>query len=378
VSAVPPGFRPKGAGTGTGAMPHADPRACVDAAVRACPDLPFWPTRPLAVPAEEMIRQWSLGLPGVAQVTATVAVGAAAVGPGSTAGAATGGTAGAATGGAVGTGTAGTGTAGAAGSRPVWVGRDRAPGSPGLPAEAVGTLEPFLAALRRRPGGWLKLQATGPITLALALDAGGREALSVPSARGPLAVGYAARVRSLVTRVRETLPGWNVVLVLDEPSLAHPLVAARPQPAIELWRALGSTGADVTGLHCCATPPWNLVLDLNPQLVSFDAIRDGDAATDDPAFRRLVEEGAAVAWGLVPANGPDGGADGQAGDPNVLAERLLDLVEWTAGDYLPEVLARSLVTPTCGLAALSEDEASRRLTLSAAVGSRAWSLADLP
>jgi hypothetical protein len=120
------------------------------------------------------------------------------------------------------------------------------------------------------------------------------------------------------------------------------------------------------------------VLDLDPQLVSFDAIRDGDAATDDPAFRRLVEDGAAVAWGLVPANGPAAEGDGQAGDPDALAERLLDLVEWTAGDYLPEVLARSLVTPTCGLAALSEDEASRRLTLSAAIGSRAWSLADLP
>jgi hypothetical protein len=166
-----------------------------------------------------------------------------------------------------------------------------------------------------------------------------------------------------------------VVLVLDEPSLGHPLVAAQPQLALELWRTLGSTGADVTGLHCCATPPWGLVLDLDPQLVSFDAIRDGDAAADDPAFRRLVEGGAAVAWGLLP-----GGADraGGAGDPDAIAERLLDLVEWTAGDYLPEVLARSLVTPTCGLAALSEAEAARRLSLAASVGSRAWSVAGLP
>jgi hypothetical protein len=336
VSAVPPGFRPKGAGTGIGGMPHADPLACVDAAVVACPELPFWPTRPLAVPAEEMIRQWSSGLPGVA------AGGAADPAD--------------------------------AGARPVWVGRDRAPGAPGLPAPAAGTLEPFVRALGARPGGWLKLQATGPVTLALALDAGGREALAVPSARGPLAVGYAARIRWLVTRVREALPAWSVLLVLDEPSLGHPLVAARPQLALELWRALGATGADVTGLHCCATPPWGLVLDLDPQLVSFDATRDGDAATDDPAFRRLVEGGAAVAWGLVPAAGA---LDGSC-RPHVLADRLLDLVEWTAGDYLPEVLARSLVTPTCGLASLGEPEAARRLTLAASVGSSAWSLADLP
>jgi len=326
-----------------GGMPHADPQGCVDAAVEACPELPFWPTRPLAVAAEEMIRQWSLGLPGVGERERMLAR-----------------------------------AGGGAGVRPVWVGRDRAPGRPGLPAQAVGTLEPFVRALRRRPGGWLKLQAAGPVTLALAMDSGGQEALTVPSARGPLTLGYAARVRSLVTRVREALPDWKVVLVLDEPSLGHPLVAARPQLALELWRTLGSTGADVTGLHCCATPPWSLVLDLDPQLVSFDAIRDGDAATDDPAFRRLVEGGTAVAWGLIPAAGTAGGAGDQGADPDAIAERLLDLVEWTAGDYLPEVLARSLVTPTCGLASLSEAEATRRLTLASSVGSRAWSLADLP
>jgi hypothetical protein len=328
VSAAPPGFRPKGAGTGVGGMPHADAAACVHAAVTACPELPFWPTRPLAVAAEEMIRQWSSGLPGV-------------------------------------------------GERLAWVGRDRASGRPGLSAEAVGTLEPLLAALRPRPAGWLKLQATGPVTLALALDAGGQQALTVPSARGPLAVGYAARIRWLVTRVREALPGWSVVLALDEPWLGHPQVAARPQLAVELWRTLGSTGADVTGLHCCATPPWGLVLDLDPQLVSFDAVRDGDAATDDPAFRHLVEGGAAVAWGLLPADGA-GDAAGAPCDPDAIAERLLDLVEWTAGDYLPEVLARSLVTPTCGLASLAEAEASRRLALAATAGRRAWSLAGLP
>ena len=104
-----------------------------------------------------------------------------------------------------------------------------------------------------------------------------------------------------------------------------------------------------------ATPPWSLLLDLAPQLVSFDAVRDGDAATDDPAFRRLVEAGAAVAWGLVPATGA---ADD---DQKALAGRLVDLVRWTAGDYLPEVLARSLVTPTCGLAGLLAGLGGRRV-----------------
>lgn len=332
MSTVPRSFRPRGAGTGVGSMPHAGAAEAVEAAVTTCPELPFWPTRPLAVPAEEMVRQWAAGLPGVGEIQADH-------GP----------------------------------SRPAWVGRDRAPGGPGLAAGAAGTLDPFIRALSGRPAGWLKLQATGPVSLALALEAGGRQAFARPEVRGPLALGYAARIRWLVTKVREALPSWKLLLVLDEPSLGDPMVTERPGLAVELWRALGATGAELTGLHCCAPPPWPLILDVDPQLVSFDAVSHGDAATDDPAFRRLVESGSAVAWGLVPATGPLHGAD-----PDDLADRLLDLVEWTAGDYLPEVLARSLITPTCGLASTEQGEAMRRLALAASVGSRAWELAELP
>jgi hypothetical protein len=339
VSGVPRSFRPRGAGTGVGSMPQPDAAEAVEAAVTGCPELPFWPTRPLAVPAEEMIRQWAAGLPGMGEAEAGREGAEAGDGP----------------------------------SHPAWVGRDRAPGGPGLANAAAGTLDPFLRALSGRPEGWLKLQATGPVTLALAVEAGDRRAFSRPDVRGPLALGYAARIRWLVTRVREALPGWKLLLVLDEPSLGDPMVAERPGIAVELWRALGATGAELTGLHCCAPPPWPLILDIDPQLVSFDAVSHGDDATDDPAFRRLVESGSAVAWGLVPATGPLEGAD-----PDDLADRLLDLVEWTAGDYLPEVLARSLVTPTCGLASTKPDEAVRRLSLAASVGSRAWEFAELP
>ncbi len=347
MSRVPRSFRPRGAGTGVGSMPQPHAAEAVEAAVTACPELPFWPTRPLAVPAEQMVLQWAAGLPGVGEVQA-------------------------------GQGEAEADKRGAeagrgASSRPAWVGRDRAPGGPGLAAAAAGTLDPFLRALSGRPEGWLKLQATGPVTLALAVEAGDHRAFARADVRGPLALGYAARIRWLVTRVREALPGWKLLLVLDEPSLGDPMVAERPRIAVELWRAVGATGAELTGLHCCAPPPWPLILDIDPQLVSFDAVSHGDHATDDPAFRRLVESGSAVAWGLVPATGPL-----ESADPDDLADRLLDLVEWTAGDYLPEVLARSLVTPTCGLASTEPHEAVRRLSLAASVGSRAWEFAELP
>jgi hypothetical protein len=325
MSAVPPSFRPRGAGTGLGPMPGGDAAEVVELAVTSAPELPFWPSRPAGVPAEAPGRQWAAGLPGVA------------IEDGS----------------------------------PVWAGRAKAPGQTAPPPEAVGTLDPFIAALAARQPGWCLLPAMGPVSLALATDAGGQSALTVPSARGPLGLGYAARLRSLVTRVREALPAWKLVLLLDEPGLGDERVAARPKLATELWAALGATGAEVTGIRLGHAPQstWPLVLDLDPKLVAFDAAAAGDDATDDPAFRRLVEGGTAVAWGLV---------DDKAASAEALAGRLVDLVTWTAGDYLPEVMARSLVTPTGGLDGLAPEEAGARLALAAAAGASARDLAGLP
>jgi hypothetical protein len=324
-------------------MPGADAAAAVALAVTGTPELPFWPSlteqpavgateqpavgateQPAAgAPAEAPDRLWAGGLPGVAVEA----------------------------------------------GRPVWVGRSKAPGRTSPPAEAVGTLEPFLKALAGLAPGWCLLPARGPVTLALAIDAGGQPAFTVPSARGPFGLGYAARLRSLVTRVREALPAWKLVLLLDEPGLGDERVAARPNLATGLWRDLGATGAEITGIGLGPVPPWPLVLDLDPKLVAFDAAEGGDQATDDPAFRRLVQGGTAVAWGLV---------DEDAGGPEALARRLVDLVTWTAGDYLPEVMARSLVTPTGGLEGLSPEQAAGRLALAAAAAAPARDLAGLP
>jgi hypothetical protein len=308
-------------------VPLADPAAAVAMAVDGTPELPFWPSPP--APGGAMIDQrLAAELPGVV-------VDLDGGGP------------------------------------PLWAGRAKAPGRTASPPAAVATLEPFLKALAGRPPGWCLLPVPGPVSLALAVDAGGQPALAVPAARGPLGLGWAARLRSLVTSVREALPAWKLVLLLDEPGLGHELVAARPRLATDAWRELGAghLGAEVTGLRAGADPPWPLILDLDPRLVAFDAAAAGDAATDDPAFRRLVEGGSAVAWGLV--------GDTATG-AEALAARLVDLVTWTAGDYLPEVMARSLVTPTAGLGGVDATEAAARLALAAAVAAPARDLAGLP
>src|SRR3954467_7172511 len=124
MSAVPPGFRPRGAGTGLGPMPAApgdDPAAVVAAVVESCPELPFWPARPRSGQAEGPLGRWATGLPGVEVRD----------------------------------------------SRAIWAGRSRAEGQTAPPADSLATLEPFHEHLAVRPPGGCLLPALGPVSLAL-------------------------------------------------------------------------------------------------------------------------------------------------------------------------------------------------------------------
>src|SRR4051794_20653258 len=127
--------------------------------------------------------------------------------------------------------------------------------------ERPAAWEAFLAALARRPPahGVVKLQVTGPVTLARALEPHDARAaaplareIAVWLAADPARPGAALRVR-----------GLRALLVIDEPALA-----ARPAPET-VWDPLRAV-APAWGLHLCCAVPWAVVERAEPDVLSFD------------------------------------------------------------------------------------------------------------
>jgi len=205
----------------------------------------------------------------------------------------------------------------------------------------------FLAELRVRPPAHrtVKLQVTGPVTLAIALE---REAgrLGVGSALLGLAreiAGWvAANAGGQIRVLRDA--GFTVLLTVDEPGLAY--AGLRPAHA-DVWDPLRATGAGAWGMHVCGAVPWPLVHAARPDVVSFDASRYGLDATGRATLTALVRGGVRVAWGVVDPTEP-GGAGPAAGRAAACIAAL------AGGDWSPEdVAARSLLTPGCGTGRLS-------------------------
>ncbi|WP_409238613.1 methionine synthase [Streptomyces sp. PA5.6] len=243
--------------------------------------------------------------------------------------------------------------------------------------------------------GPLKVQAVGPWTLAAALELrNGEAALSDPGACRDLAGSLAEGLRAHLADVRRRVPGAQVVLQLDEPSLIAVLRGQiktaseyRTHRAVDR-QVVESTLRDVLAVHgdgsadgegdgagrggatvvhsCAPDVPFALLRRAGADAISFDLALLTER--DDEAIGEAVEGGTRLFAGVVP------GVDGRLSDPagSVMGVRTL----WRRLGLNPGSLAESVVvTPSCGLAGASPAYARAALAHCARA---ARSLADNP
>ncbi|MFH0521332.1 methionine synthase [Streptomyces sp. M41] len=230
--------------------------------------------------------------------------------------------------------------------------------------------------------GQLKIQAVGPWTLAAALELkNGEVALSDPGACRDLTASLAEGLRQHLEEVRRRVPGAEIVLQLDEPSLIAVLRGQvrtasgyRTHRAVD--RQLVEAGLrDVVGVHgdgpvvvhsCAPDVPFALLRRAGAAAISFDFSLLTER--DDDAIGEAVEAGTRLFAGVVP------GTDVPLSDPagSVMGVRTL----WRRLGLSPGLLTEAVtLTPSCGLAGASPGYA--RAALAHCVRA-ARSLADNP
>ncbi len=230
--------------------------------------------------------------------------------------------------------------------------------------------------------GPLKLQVGGPWTLAASLRlARGERAVVDEGACRDIVESLAEGVRRLVTDVQRLVPGAQLVLQLDEPSLPAVLEgrlptasgfgrlsAVDPQVVGSALRAvLAEAGDRHTLVHCCAASvPIPLLRDCRATGISVDTSLLTPRGWEGLAV--AAEEGLTVYAGCVPTGGlPDAPAAEIAGSVAQAWQRL----------GMPAQSLQDLaVTPACGLAGLSLQEANERQRLAVEVARHLRDRAD--
>jgi hypothetical protein len=315
---------PAGLSTGIGHLPHYDPGDAVEFVLRHSPKLPSAPALPARSRREGMIAQAATGIAGVA----------------------------------------------VADDGSLFIDHDELdPDAPlldtGFRSDAFVGLRAFLTAVADRVGP-LKVSTTGPITLGLALHTAGIDAdLAFRIA------GMVVRQRSaaLMAHVLRRVPQAQLVLFLDEPamgSLSEPGFPIAPSDGVDLVSgALAVVEATaVTGLHCCTTADYRLLLSAGPRILSVPVRKEITAHAG--LFGDFLERGGWMAWGAVPTDGPVGTTVDR------LWRRLVVLGRALVEDGLdPQALiSQSIITPTCGLAQHGVTQAELVMELTSGVADR--------
>lgn len=329
---TPAEILPAGLSTGIGHLPHCDPGDAVEFVLRHSPRLPSAPALPARSRREGMIAQAAAGVVGVVVDD----------------------------------------------DGALFIDHDALdPEAPLLDTEFRGDafvgLRAFLTAVADRTGP-LKVSTTGPVTLGLALHVAGVDA--------DLAFRIAGRVvrqrcAALVAHVLRRVPQAQIVLFLDEPamgSLTEPGFPIAPSDGVDLVSGALAVveSIAVTGLHCCTTPDYRLLLSAGPRILSVPVRPEITAHAG--LFGDFLERGGWMAWGAVPTDGPVGTTVDR------LWRRLYVLGTALVEDGLdPRLLiAQTIITPTCGLAQHGVTQAELVMELTTGIAARLQQASTYP
>jgi methionine synthase II (cobalamin-independent) len=323
---------PSCASTGIGSMPHTQVELGLQAALAM--DIPFLPQLPMHHPSEYMIPSAIEGLPGLSydedgMCTVDLAQWNA-------------------------------------GRQAFEAKLDEALASGQLEAfeptpEACRAWRPFLWEVENRKLALAKAQIAGPFTvLSVARTSEGVPTLDMPGLDRVLYRLVMARSLAMVKALRRA--GATPLFYLDEPGL-YAFQRTQPRHLLALQEmkllivALQREGA-LVGLHCCGNTDWAALLDTQPDLLSLDVRLSLDAVLEEPeALARFLASGATLSLGIVPTDLTSSYDVGE----------LTDSVEASLKAALPkersftQVLAHSLLTPACGLAMRTVQDAERIL-----------------
>jgi hypothetical protein len=206
----------------------------------------------------------------------------------------------------------------------------------------------------------VKGQVTGPVSWGLMVVDEEREPVLYDDVLAE-AVGKHLRLKAAWQERQLREVAKETILLLDEPYLStfgSSFLSLGRAQVIALLEEVFAGIQGLKGVHSCGDTDWSLVLETSADIVSLDAYEHAGALARYPdEVEAFLARGGAIAWGVVPAS--DAVFDESV---DSLVDRFHAAVDLLVDKGVPrdDVLAASLIIPSCGLGSL-EPETARRV-----------------
>jgi methionine synthase II (cobalamin-independent) len=318
--------------TAIGSMPHTDPKEACSEVSRYLKDIPAWPQLPGRSYLENMCAQFSEGFPGAAVRGETLFI-----------------------------------------DRAKDLDKeleefysaylenniDKYP----ITRDYAAGLYSFLGLKNLTPLA-VKGQVTGPITWGLTVTDNEKRPIIYDDTLGD-AVAKFLRLKASWQEKALRKIAKNTIVFVDEPYMATFGSVSMNLPKERVVSLLEEVFRGISGLrgvHCCGNTDWSVLLGADFDILSLDAYNYAQSLSLYPAeIKKFLEKGGAIAWGIVPNDEESLVKESVAS----LKDRLEAAMAPFTGNGIPfqQLIEQGLLTPSCGLASLSEEAADRALEL---------------
>jgi len=233
---------------------------------------------------------------------------------------------------------------------------------PVSPEYAAG-LHSFLGLKNLSPRA-VKGQIAGPITWGLTVTDDSKRAILYDDVLGD-AVPRFLRLKAAwqEKKLKEVCP--NTIIFVDEPYMAaYGSIGflLSKEKIVSLLEEVFSGINGLKGTHCCGNTDWSILLGTSVDIISFDAYNYAQSLSLYPAeVKRFLERKGAIAWGIVPNDEESLAKESVASLKDRLEEAMAPFTR--NGVRFQQLIEQGLLTPSCGLASLSTEAATRVLEL---------------
>lgn len=211
----------------------------------------------------------------------------------------------------------------------------------------------------------LKGHITGPISLGLAvLDQDRKPSLYNDEVREAIVKSLGMSIRWQEERMRAARPGVETLMFVDEPylvSYGSAYVSLTREDIVAMIDEVVSAAEGLVGVHCCGNTDWSILMETSIDLISFDAYDYAESlALYADQVKAFLERGGILAWGAIPSGLPSPDQIEKESVPTLLKrlEGAMGLLVEKGIDK--ETLVRqALITPSCGTASMSVENAKR-------------------
>jgi len=210
----------------------------------------------------------------------------------------------------------------------------------------------------------VKGQVTGPVSWGLTVTDDSKRAIIYDDVLSDAMIKLLRLKASWQEKaLRKVSP--NTIIFVDEPYMAafgSVSMTLSKEKVISLLEEVFGGISGLKGVHCCGNTDWSVLLETSVNILSLDAYNYAQSLSLYPSeVKSFLNRKGAIAWGIVPNDEQSLAKETVAS----LKDRLEAAMAPFTRNGVPfrQLIRQGLLTPSCGLASLSEEAAGRALEL---------------